>query len=81
MNAEFAVVVREIESVYQTMLGDLFDLFVADVAKPLVPYFQGRSQFSVGSLEFGRCLRSLGRFREDRVWLLNVIIVPRIFPP
>jgi hypothetical protein len=50
MDAEFALVVRELESVYQSMLGDLFDFLVADVAKSLVPYFQGCSQFSVGLL-------------------------------
>jgi hypothetical protein len=53
MNAEFALIVRELESVYQSMLGDLFDFLVADVAKSLMPNFQGSSRFSVGSLEFG----------------------------
>ena len=53
VDAQFAIVICELETMYQTMFGDLFDFLGADVAKSLMPDSQGSSRLSVGSLGFG----------------------------
>jgi hypothetical protein len=53
MDAPVAIVISELETMYQAMFGDLFDFSVADVAKSLMPDSQGSSRLSVGSLGFG----------------------------
>ena len=43
MDTSVAIVISELEAVYQAMFGGLFDLFVADVTESLMPDFQGSS--------------------------------------